>query len=115
MEWKNWLFQKVVAKSSNIVLFGIDLEPDNYVYTAISIVRILKMEPEDSDASLAKSVLDTMSDVFYKVETLTPWLVFLTSLLIFLELPKRNLKNPKIFLVSRKIVIKYKLNCILKK
>ena len=43
----------VLAKSSNNFLFGIDLEPANHVISAISIVRILKMEPEDSHASLA--------------------------------------------------------------
>ena len=46
------------------IFFGIDLEPDSYVNTAISIVRTLKMEPEDSHASLTKILLDTKSDVF---------------------------------------------------
>ena len=61
----------MLAKSSSNFLFGIYLEPYNFVNTAISIVRILKMELEDSHASLAKSLIGQ--------GTVTLWLVFLTS------------------------------------
>ena len=36
-------FRKCLQNLAKILFFGIDLEPDSYVNTAISIVRILKM------------------------------------------------------------------------
>ena len=85
----------MLAKSSNTSLFGIDLEPDSYVNTAISIVRILKKEPEDSHASSAKSLLDTMSDVFYNVETVTQWLVFFDVFVVFCRTSQKKFEKCK--------------------
>ena len=63
---------------------------DNYVNTAISNVRVLKRVPKDSRVLLAESLSDKINDIVYNVEDVTMWLIFLTSLLFFLEQQKRS-------------------------
>ena len=56
---------------------------DNYVNTTISNVRVLKRVPNDSRVPLAESLSDNINDIFYNVENVTKWLIFLTSFLFF--------------------------------
>ena len=56
---------------------------DNYVKTAISIVRVLKRVPKDSRDPLAESLSDIINDIVYNVEDVTKWLIFLMSFLFF--------------------------------
>ena len=63
---------------------------DNYVNTAISIVRVLKRVPKDSRVPLAESLLDKIKDIVYNVKDVTKWLIFLTLILFFLEQPKKS-------------------------
>ena len=75
----------VDVKSANKATIGNDLVLDNYFNTAISKVPVLKRVAKDSPVPLAKSLLDKLNDIFYKVENLTKWLNFLTLFLFFLE------------------------------
>ena len=65
--------------------------PDNYVDTTISNVRVLKSVPKDSRLPLAESLSEKINDIFYNVEDVTKWLIFLMSFsFFFLEQPKRS-------------------------
>ena len=63
---------------------------DNYVKTAISIVRVLKRVPKDSRDPLVESLSDKINDIVYNVEDATKWLIFFMSFLFFLEQTKRS-------------------------
>ena len=71
---KNQWFQCplcVDVKSVNRATIGNDLVLDNFVNTAISIVRVLKRVPKDSRVPLAESLLDKIKDIVYNVKDVT--------------------------------------------
>ena len=77
-------------KSVSIASIGSDFVLNSYVNTANSNVRVLKRVPEDSRLLLAKTLSDKINDIFYKVEKVTHWLVFLAFFLFFPKQPQRN-------------------------
>ena len=63
---------------------------DNYVNTAISIVRVLKRVSKDSRFPLTESLSDKVKDIFYNVEDVTKWLIFLNVVLVFFGATEKN-------------------------
>ena len=66
----------VDVKSVNKATIGNDLVLDNYVNTAISIVRVLKRVSKDLRVPLAESLSDKINDIVYNVEDITKRLIF---------------------------------------
>ena len=73
----------VALKPVDIATIDNDLLLDNHVSTVFSNVRVLKRVPKDSRVPLAESLSDKIIDIFYNLEHVTKWLVFLTSFLFF--------------------------------
>ena len=63
---------------------------DNYVYTDISNVRVLKIVPKDSRVPLAENLSDKKNDIVYNIEDVTKWRIFLIRACFFLEQPKNK-------------------------
>ena len=79
---------------------GDDLLIHSYVNSSIS--KVLMRVPKVSVVLLAESLLDKMNDSYYNVESLTYWLVFLTSFLFFLEKPRRSGRKQMTAMSSKK-------------
>ena len=98
------------VKSVNNASIGDLFLPDSYVTTAISNVRLLKRVTKDSRVSLVESLSDKINGIFYNVENVTYWLVFLKYFLFFLEQSKRN--GPKQTTAMSSITDKKRVNII---
>ena len=83
----------VDVKSVKKATIGNDSVLDNYVYTAISNVRVLKRVPKDSRVLLEENLSDKTNDIVHNVKDVTNWRIFLSSFLFFLEQPKKSGRN----------------------
>ena len=98
------------VKSVNNASIGDLFLPDSYVTTAISNIRLLKRVPKDSRVSLVENLSDKINGLFYNVENVTYWLVFLKCFLFFLEQSKRS--GPKQTTAMSSITDKKRANFI---